>query len=123
MSEPMPSDVARLIRALVDRSQRGELKWQPVEGHDTGFLHTGRAGSVSIVSRDGDGMHPFVFSILTPEGVVGDSWSSVHGGQRGYTDYAPTLEALYHIARRSAAGSTTLVNDLLKEIEPDDIPF
>lgn len=82
-----------------------------------------QGGFVSIVSRDDDGTHPFVFSILTPEGVVGDSWSSFDEAERILTDYATALETLYHIARRSAAGSTTLVNDLLEEIAPDDIPF
>jgi hypothetical protein len=121
----MPPEVIKLLKIVTERSEAGELQWQAAGDSATSFVHTGRAGSVSIVSDDGDGEHPYTFSLLTPEGVTGDSWKSVdNSGQEPEVEsYWRELQQLYHAARRSAAGSTTLVKDLLNEIAPDDIPF
>jgi hypothetical protein len=120
MIETIPTDVQRLIQALISQTERGQIAWQPVDDQATGFLHTGKAGSVSIISEDQDGEHPFVVSLLTPEGVRADSWTSFDKSSGEYLPDAPLLESLYAIAKRSALGATSLVAELLKEIDPDN---
>ena len=122
MIDTIPADVQRLIRALITQTERGRLEWQPIDEQATGFLHTSKSGSVSIISEDQDGEHPFVFSLLTPEGVRADSWTSFDKNQGEHSPDAPLLESLYSMAKRSALGATSLVADLLDEIEPD-IPY
>jgi hypothetical protein len=123
MANALPPDVDRLARALILRSERGDLAWEAVDDPETGFVHTGRAGTVLIASTDGDGQAPYTLSVLTPNGVVGDSWRSVSSDRTEAMDDYQLFQDLYDVARRSAAGATRLISDLLNEIEPDGSTF
>jgi hypothetical protein len=111
---PMPADVIELLRELIARTTAGAIRWEVVDDRGTSFVYNSTSGAVSIASRDQDGAHPFVFSLLTADGVVADNWSSVEIDTPAVT--TELLEELYTAAKRSATGADTLVRDLLGEV-------
>jgi hypothetical protein len=125
MSDALPPEIDRLLRVLIAKTSQGEVSWDPVEGSETEFMHTGKAGSILIASDDGDGRHPFTLSLLTPAGIRVEHWASINIDAETTLSQWKEIEKLYELARRSALGATTLVRDLLGELDPggEDIPF
>lgn len=118
----MPTEVERLLSALAERTERGELLWQRQASDVEGFILSLKAGEVSIVCDDNDGTHPYTVTLRSGEAPE-QSWNSVN-----YTDeelmltpYGRLLARLFLTASRSASGATRLVNDMLREIAPDDL--
>jgi len=119
----MPDQVWTLLRTLIRRTDRGELRWKSGSS-ETEFLLPGTSGSVVVASVDNDGRHPFELSLVNAEGVAVESWVTVEGNET--TEWHEEVETLYEGARRAALGSTTVVKDLLDEFgekPSDDIPF
>ena len=116
----MPDQVQRLLSTLIRRTNKGELEWG-IGSSDTEFVLSASKGAIVIQSIDEDGAHQYQLTILSPDGVQVESYRSVERGQ--VTEEGLELGELYEGARRTAVGSTTVIKDLLDELDDGGIPF
>jgi hypothetical protein len=121
MIDEMPNRVWDLLRGLLARTEEGKLAWRQ-GSDDTEFVLTLSQGAVAITSVDNDGQAPYRFSILSPEGVRVESYDSAYVDQPEPAAWWREVGDLYSAARRSAVGSTEIVNALLDELEQQDAP-
>ncbi|MDT7572578.1 MAG: hypothetical protein QOE05_2752 [Actinomycetota bacterium] len=122
------NDTVRRLIELAERMTRatdsGSVKWSPNDDTGTSFSYSTREASISIRSKDGDGVHPFILEVFDSGGVMVESLAS------GYTEipddpWASTgfvwnaaLEGLYGAARRNALNIDSVIDSLLRSIEP-----
>ena len=124
---PLQSFLAALLRATSD----GRTKW--ISTSPTQFQLSTKSGTTMIYSRDGDGIAPFVLSVLDPNGVqieaLETDWEARVGVRVPKQQNVP-LERLYQLARSQALNIDQVVNGILDDlgrsnddVDPDDIPF
>ena len=115
--EDLPKDVENLVTALIEQTTDGSVRWRRTDERDTSFAYRGEAAGVAIESSGHDGRHPYILSLLTPDGVRTQSWQS---WQRGaLSKQADLIEGLYNAARKSATGvadADDLVRGLMSEL-------
>ena len=112
------SKIAELLQAALNRTNRGELKWQAFSGDSfrakigPGFLHIQKGSDQ--VSHDGVEFYPVVtYSIQVSDAqvrVVAEDETS-----QGNEHY-PLLHDLFLAARKSALGSDRVIDEMLDSL-------
>ena len=112
-----------LLDRLMTLTKEGKIGWQPA-GEDAPYSYgftTGGGQRVVIDSRDDDGRPPFDLIVFGPHGDIVSELSQSNEGDR--IDY--DLTTLWEQAKDMAAGTTKVLDELLRGLPPadDDIPF
>jgi hypothetical protein len=116
----------RLVKALFDKTQKGEIDWQEGFGRDT-FQVSFKDNTVQISTADGrQGGLDYVIQVLNEEGTVVDRFideelDNDEGGPPGGSWFR-MMKELHNMAMRHARGADKALSAILNEIE-DDIPF
>ena len=97
----MSSTVAEQIRAITEKTTRGELTWRSAApGDQYKFATELDKMRMLITSNDGDDGHPFDLWIYENVGEVIPSWETVAGiSSGGDQDVNEALFSLYHTAK------------------------
>jgi hypothetical protein len=119
MSASQDDKTSELIQRLTRRTQASKLRWAVQADDATAFSVSLENGSISIYSRDGDGLPPTRIDILNPDGVV------VRSVESETSEVNPASNPLYGLwlaVRDSAGPAGPVLDGLLQELD-DDIPF
>jgi hypothetical protein len=117
----IPQAITELTTRLLEATQQGKVEWTPVDA--TSFSIETARGTISLRSRDADGVGPFVFSIYNDDGIEVESYTT-HRDEAGPA-WSMKVEQLFDAARRQSLG----VDDVIKGIEEelglgdDSLPF
>jgi hypothetical protein len=115
----------RLVKALFDKTQKGEIDWQEGFGRDT-FQVSFKENTVQILTMDGrQGGTDYVIQVLNEEGIVADRFTDEELDSEDGPTGGPwfgTMKELHNMAMRHARGADKALSAILNEIE-DDIPF
>jgi hypothetical protein len=114
MDSPSKS-LIEICRRLSAAAATGQLKWSAAQ--ETVFLWTGKGGSISVRSRDGDGEEPYEVDIFNAAGQKVDTFSSEWvGKEQEPAAWNDPMARLYRAARRQALGVDQILKDLLAEL-------
>jgi hypothetical protein len=114
MDSPLES-LMEICKRLTAATVAGQLEWSAAQ--DTVFLWSGKGGSVSVSSRDGDGEEPYVLDVFNAAGLKVDALSSEWvGKEQQPAPWNDPVARLYRAARRQALGVDQIVKDLLAEL-------
>jgi hypothetical protein len=104
---------------LLEQTVEGGREWEPAGSFTFRTWVSGRP--VTVESADRDGAHPYVLSILEPDGRTIESVRTgspmtveLRGGARG--DWEAGLEQLYRLARRRALKVDEVIDDVLHSL-------
>jgi hypothetical protein len=117
----------KLMEVLHRRTARGEIEWQ--EGFTDVFQVSFKDNSVIISSRvdEREEAVTYTIALVNSEGAVADSFTDedLDKDEFGHTggSWFTKIAELYAMARRRARGADKLLDDILKEVSDDDIPF
>jgi hypothetical protein len=103
--------VVVLCDRLADATRAGRAKWR-VEGEDT-FLWDGEQGSVSVQSRDKDGVPPYQLVVFNANGVKVEELTSQLLENDEPAEWNEPLSVLYRSARRSALNADEVIDALI----------
>lgn len=112
----------RLATLLINKSQAGELDWQPsvVEGAYQVSIKTNTIRLAEVPSRDPDVESPdYVISLINREGREIDTFTDgdLNAAEvLGQKTWFRKLRDLYVAARRSALGSEKFLSDILRDL-------
>lgn len=110
MSE-VPQQTQRLIRIMREQTESGRRCWE--EGSAaTEFVFVHDAGSLIVLSVDGDGGPPFELRIVDSDGTLVEKYDSLDDGADGLTD-------LYTAAHQSVPRASQVVEMLLTDLDKD----
>lgn len=119
----------KLMEAIMRRTERGELDWQEAfnDIYQISFKDNSvqlREGPSELPNSDG---RAYTVSLLNSEGEVADRFTDEdldrdEFGSAG-RDWYQKLATLYSQARRRARGADKVLDEILKEMGDDDIPF
>lgn len=107
MSE-VPQQTQQLVLLLREQTEGGRRLWEAGSA-ETEFVSVHEAGSLIILSVDGDGTAPFELRIVDPDGALVGKHTSEDAGGDGLGD-------LYGAAQQSATKPSRVVEALLAEI-------
>jgi hypothetical protein len=114
MDSPSKS-LIEICRRLSAAAATGQLEWSAAQ--ETVFLWTGKGGSISVRSRDGDGEEPYEVDIFNAAGQKVDTFSSEWvGKEQEPAAWNDPMARLYRAARRQALGVDQILKDLLAEL-------
>jgi hypothetical protein len=118
----------RLVKALLTKTQKGDIDWQEAFSNDT-FQVSFKDHTVQISMREGltEGSPIYFVNIINEGGIVADRFDDEDldqedGGKMG-GPWFKAMKDLYNLALRHARGADKALNAILNEIEDDDIPF
>lgn len=114
MASSTEKKLAALARALLAKTEAGELEWRETD-KEGAFIHVGSTATISMEVNEGD----YVMSLLNPSGTRLDSISSTFYDDYGNEhdeEWAVTLRQLHDAARRAALDIDSAIDGLLKEI-------
>jgi hypothetical protein len=106
--------VVVLCDRLADATRAGSAKWR-VEGEDT-FLWNGEQGSVSVQSRDKDGIPPYQLVVFNANGVKVEELTSQLLENDEPAEWNEPLAVLYRSARRSALNADEVIDALIQAL-------
>jgi hypothetical protein len=106
--------VVVLCDRLADATRAGRAKWR-VEGEDT-FLWDGEQGSVSVQSRDKDGVPPYQLVVFNANGVKVEELTSQLLENDEPAEWNEPLAVLYRSARRSALNADEVTDALIEAL-------
>ncbi|MCE1016644.1 hypothetical protein LU640_05030 [Pseudomonas monteilii] len=112
--------IARLLELLIERTESGELEWEPTVKSDV-FQANFPRYSVRILTTEAEIDIDIVLQIINEEGLVVES---VRDPQlNGFVESAfLKMRALHESARRIAMGVDKALDEIIDFLEPD-IPF
>jgi len=108
----LPDQTKTLIDTLLAQTEEGRRVWEEGSAR-TEFALVQTAGSVVILSVNGDGETPFELRVLDPAGHLVEKHDTEDAG-------SDKLGALYSAARDSSAKASAIVGNLLHELDPPD---
>jgi hypothetical protein len=115
----------KLIEVLHRRTARDEIEWQ--ESFTDVFQVSFKDNSVIISSHEREGTVTYTTALVNSEGTVADSFTDedLDKDEFGHTggSWFTKIAELHAMARRRARGADKLLDDILKEVTDDDIPF
>jgi hypothetical protein len=116
MSEPPSNKTAALVDRLVEQTTAGKVHWS-MQG-EANFAANLRSGTAVVRSKDGDGLAPYVFEVLSPEGVVVSGLETMLRQDETPPPYwVSQLTKLYALARELSAGANEVLDGLLGELD------
>jgi hypothetical protein len=113
----IPVDNGRVVvlcERLADATRAGTAKWRG-EGEDT-FLWAGEQGSVSVQSRDKDGVPPYQLAVFDASGVKVEEITSQLLENDQPAEWNEPLAVLYRSARRSALNADEVIDALIETL-------
>lgn len=110
----LPKQTRSLVKILRRQTERGIHEWEQGSA-ETEFVFVHDSGSVIISSIDKDGAPPFELRVLDGAGVVVERYET---GDTGSEEFGH----LYEAARRSRVKASSVVEELVRELD-DDNPF
>lgn len=111
--------IARLVTSLVNRTERGELSWEPTS-EDGVFMAAFPDYSLTIdaLARDFGNDPIYRISIYNKTGALIDTMSTED--DLGIPNQYPVLKNLYDTARRTAMGIEQALDSIIDALDDDD---
>jgi len=119
----------KLVRTLLARTKRGDVEWKesiPTNAYQVSFKDN--SVLIRLIPGKRDEPDDYEMSLLDAEARTVDSFTDVDLAQTEADSQASsiwfkTMRELYDLARRTALGSEKVLNEILKDLGDDEIPF
>jgi hypothetical protein len=115
---PSEQRLAKVIKELLELTRAGKIGWSDAGKY--AFAYTSSIATVFIESVDQDGIAPFRFTLLNPDGVELESLS-INPRKDYYSDdeeaIMEDLGELYDLARRDALSIDRTIDRFMNELK------